>query len=84
MISFCWKRCSLLAACLLLFTAGFVRAEDKPNILVIWGDDIGYWNLSAYNHGMMGTMERGMELEATTEFNIRDTEERITKFGKKS
>jgi arylsulfatase len=26
----------------------------KPNILVIWGDDIGYWNLSAYNRGMMG------------------------------
>ena len=26
----------------------------KPNILVIWGDDIGYWNVSAYNRGMMG------------------------------
>jgi len=26
----------------------------KPNILVIWGDDIGYWNISAYNRGMMG------------------------------
>jgi hypothetical protein len=26
----------------------------KPNILIIWGDDIGYWNVSAYNHGMMG------------------------------
>ena len=26
----------------------------KPNILIIWGDDIGYWNLSAYNQGMMG------------------------------
>lgn len=26
----------------------------KPNILVIWGDDIGYWNISAYNQGMMG------------------------------
>ena len=26
----------------------------KPNILVIWGDDIGYWNLSAYKYGMMG------------------------------
>ena len=26
----------------------------KPNILVIWGDDIGYWNVSAYNLGMMG------------------------------
>ncbi len=26
----------------------------KPNILVLWGDDIGYWNLSAYNRGAMG------------------------------
>lgn len=26
----------------------------KPNILVIFGDDVGYWNLSAYNRGMMG------------------------------
>ncbi len=29
-------------------------APSKPNIVVIWGDDIGYWNISAYNHGMMG------------------------------
>jgi arylsulfatase len=28
--------------------------QKKPNILVIWGDDIGYWNISAYNQGMMG------------------------------
>jgi hypothetical protein len=26
----------------------------KPNILVLWGDDIGWWNISAYNHGSMG------------------------------
>jgi arylsulfatase A-like enzyme len=26
----------------------------KPNIVVIFGDDIGYWNLSTYNQGMMG------------------------------
>jgi len=26
----------------------------KPNILVIWGDDVGGFNISAYNHGMMG------------------------------
>src|SRR5215831_5475565 len=26
----------------------------KPNILVIWGDDIGVHNISAYNHGIMG------------------------------
>ena len=28
--------------------------KKKPNILVIWGDDVGYWNLSAYSKGMMG------------------------------
>src|ERR1019366_5782726 len=27
---------------------------QKPNILVIMGDDIGMWNVSAYSHGMMG------------------------------
>ena len=26
----------------------------KPNILIIWGDDIGQFNVSAYNMGMMG------------------------------
>ncbi len=29
-------------------------AGRKPNILVIFGDDIGYWNISTYNRGMMG------------------------------
>jgi alkaline phosphatase len=29
-------------------------AKKKPNILVIWGDDIGQFNVSAYNMGMMG------------------------------
>ncbi|GAL29036.1 arylsulfatase [Vibrio variabilis] len=29
-------------------------AEDKPNILVIWGDDIGQSNVSAYTFGLMG------------------------------
>jgi arylsulfatase A-like enzyme len=28
--------------------------SDKPNILVIWGDDIGISNLSCYSHGIMG------------------------------
>jgi arylsulfatase len=28
--------------------------EGKPNILVIWGDDIGITNLSCYSHGLMG------------------------------
>ena len=29
-------------------------AQDKPNILVIWGDDIGISNLSCYSDGLMG------------------------------
>ncbi|MFA3920529.1 arylsulfatase [Ruegeria hyattellae] len=35
---------------------GFAGAQDggKPNILVIWGDDIGQFNISAINRGMMG------------------------------
>ncbi len=30
------------------------QGTKRPNILVIFGDDIGYWNLSAYHQGMMG------------------------------
>src|SRR6201988_4778400 len=28
--------------------------QQKPNVLAIMADDIGYWNISAYNRGMMG------------------------------
>jgi arylsulfatase A-like enzyme len=31
-----------------------VAQEKKPNILVIWGDDIGTTNISAYSSGLMG------------------------------
>jgi len=30
------------------------KPAKKPNILIIWGDDIGQFNISAYNMGMMG------------------------------
>ena len=30
------------------------QEKKKPNILIIWGDDIGWFNISAYNHGIMG------------------------------
>ena len=37
------------------FAAEQKKAEQKkPNILIIWGDDIGMWNVGAYTHGMMG------------------------------
>jgi arylsulfatase len=30
------------------------QPKKMPNVVVLWGDDIGYWNISAYNQGMMG------------------------------
>ena len=34
------------------------QAQQKPNILIIWGDDIGQFNISANNQGMMGYKRR--------------------------
>jgi len=31
-----------------------MTAKKKPNFLILWGDDIGWFNISANNHGMMG------------------------------
>ena len=30
------------------------QKASKPNIVIIWGDDIGQSNISAYSHGLMG------------------------------
>jgi arylsulfatase A-like enzyme len=45
---------STLLFSLALLHSALAAAADKPNILVIFGDDIGWFNVSAYNHGMMG------------------------------
>ncbi len=46
------QRCAALW--LLVFAGNALAAADKPNILVIWGDDVGQSNISAYTHGLMG------------------------------
>ncbi|MCZ7563824.1 MAG: arylsulfatase [Burkholderiales bacterium] len=38
----------------LAFAAPALAQQKKPNVLVIWGDDIGTWNISHNNRGMMG------------------------------
>jgi arylsulfatase len=43
-----------LTLCLLLILGGTALAADKPNIVVIWGDDIGESNISVYSFGLMG------------------------------
>ena len=42
------------AGIFLVSSAVSLNAAKKPNILVMWGDDVGYFNASAYNQGMMG------------------------------
>ncbi|MEY8841441.1 sulfatase-like hydrolase/transferase, partial [Cribrihabitans sp. XS_ASV171] len=42
------------AAALTFGTAAWAQEGDKPNILVIWGDDVGQSNISAYTMGLMG------------------------------
>ena len=44
----------VLLISMLTFTAFGYAAPSKPNILVIWGDDIGQSNISAYTMGLMG------------------------------
>ncbi len=44
----------LLGLAVVMFAAAGALAQDKPNILVIMGDDIGYWNLSYNSGAMMG------------------------------
>ena len=39
---------------LTLFFTQFGNAQNKPNILIIFGDDVGQYNISAYSHGVMG------------------------------
>src|SRR5437899_10284471 len=41
-------------ASMMVAPASAQQQQQKPNILVIMGDDIGYWNISAYNRGQMG------------------------------
>jgi len=44
----------IIALLLTLPLLSFAQKQGKPNILVIWGDDIGWDNPSIYNRGMMG------------------------------
>lgn len=43
-----------IAAATLAVMGTTAHAASQPNILAIWGDDIGYGNISAYNQGMLG------------------------------
>lgn len=48
------RRCLSAVAAFTLTGVSLASAADKPNILIIWGDDVGRSNISAYTHGLMG------------------------------
>jgi arylsulfatase len=48
------KHLPLVLGLVLGMTATSQAQTKKPNILIIWGDDVGQFNVSAYNMGMMG------------------------------
>ena len=46
---------------LLAFTPAHAQEQRPPNIVVLWGDDIGWYNISAYNLGVMGYRTRNID-----------------------
>src|SRR6185369_5242566 len=46
--------------------------KKKPNILIIWGDDIGWFNISANNHGVMGYRTPNIDRVAKEGCNFTD------------
>jgi arylsulfatase A-like enzyme len=52
-----WWSLGAVAVVLTVVAFGHTEAQaqqQKPNIVIIWGDDIGQSNISAYSHGVMG------------------------------
>ncbi len=45
---------------------------DKPNILIIWGDDIGWFNVSFNNNGIMGYRTPNIDRIAKEGCNFTD------------
>ena len=48
------QRCGALSLLIASLLSSAAYAAERPNILVIWGDDIGITNISKYSHGMIG------------------------------
>lgn len=49
-----------------------IKTRKPPNILILWGDDIGFWNISANNRGMMGYRTPNIDRIATEGVGFTD------------
>ena len=50
----CWQAILIAVATVVIGNVTALAETKKPNILIIWGDDIGEYNISSYNLGQMG------------------------------
>ncbi len=51
-----WNHSIVAVALIAALATGIAsaQAQKKPNIVVVWGDDIGWFNPSCYHRGIMG------------------------------
>ena len=66
-----WKYLALALGLALIGSAA-QAADKKPNILIIWGDDIGWFNVSMNNQGMMGYKTPNIDRLAKEGANFTD------------
>jgi arylsulfatase len=59
-------------------------AQPKPNIVIIWGDDIGQSNISAYSHGLMGYKTPNIDRVAREGMMFTDYTTRTTGAARRS
>ena len=61
LLSQVWPLAMLPLLCLATCPAAMAQASKPPNILVIFGDDVGINNISAYAHGVVGYKTPGID-----------------------
>ncbi|HEV7730695.1 MAG TPA: arylsulfatase [Candidatus Binatia bacterium] len=61
-----------LAALIAVTLCGVAGAADKPNIVFIMGDDIGWFNIGAYNQGIMATRTPNLDRIAAEGMRFTD------------
>ena len=70
-----------IAAAMGLFGAAPALAADKPNMLVIMGDDVGWFNVGAYHQGIMSGKTPNLDKLASEGMRFTDYYARFA-FGK--
>lgn len=61
-----------LGALIAVTLCGVAGAADKPNIVFIMGDDIGWFNIGAYNQGIMATRTPNLDRIAAEGMRFTD------------